>query len=137
MQAVRMKHGLKIMMDIAGEGNKYMQVRGMARSTGAAVHRLPAWRPSAGTRVGPPASLRCAPGRALQDCKPWDLSKTEPARCATVINVMVHLVRLLANIAEPFMPGFTDKVSCLAEGWAGRCSGVRCASHAQRAERCP
>lgn len=48
----------------------------------------------------------------MQDCKPWEVKASEPARCAAVIGVAVALVRLLSALAEPFMPGFTDKVSC-------------------------
>jgi methionyl-tRNA synthetase len=69
MTAVKIKVGLKLVMDISFEGNKYMQ-----------------------------------------DSKPWEMIKTDPAKCSTAIVLIASLIRLLANIAEPFMPGFTDKV---------------------------
>jgi methionine--tRNA ligase beta chain len=36
--------------------------------------------------------------------------KTDPARAGTIYVVALNLARLLAAIAEPFMPGFSDKV---------------------------
>lgn len=47
----------------------------------------------------------------LQDTAPWELKKTNPERCATVISLASSLIRLIATIMEPFMPGFTDKVA--------------------------
>ena len=70
MGAVHLKAGLRLVMEMSAEGNRYMQ-----------------------------------------DTKPWDLLKAGAAdRCATVITLVASLIRLLANVAEPFMPGFTDKV---------------------------
>ena len=57
------------------------------------------------------AMLISAAGNAyMQDTKPWELAKSAPARCATIVNTIVSLVRLLSAVLEPFMPGFTDKV---------------------------
>jgi methionyl-tRNA synthetase len=70
MTAVHLKAGLKLVMELSSEGNKFMQ-----------------------------------------DTKPWDLMKGgAQERCATVITLVASLVRILAAVAEPFMPGFTDKV---------------------------
>lgn len=70
MSAVHLKQGLRIVMEMSAEGNRYMQ-----------------------------------------DTKPWDILKSGATeRCATVITLVVSLIRVLANVAEPFIPGFTDKV---------------------------
>ncbi len=70
MTGVHLKTGLKLVMEISAEGNKYMQ-----------------------------------------DTKPWDLMKGgAPERGATVITLVASLIRLLATISEPFMPGFAEKV---------------------------
>jgi hypothetical protein len=50
----------------------------------------------------------------MQDTKPWELKQSAPDRAATIVNTMASLVRLLAAVLEPFMPGFTDKVRELA-----------------------
>jgi len=36
---------------------------------------------------------------------PWALRKTEPARMATVLNVLVEVIRCVATVLQPFMPG--------------------------------
>jgi len=46
----------------------------------------------------------------MQDAAPWALKATDPDRCATVITIVVAAIRLIGALAEPFMPGFTDKV---------------------------
>jgi hypothetical protein len=48
--------------------------------------------------------------RYMQETKPWELKASDPARCASVLHTIARIVRLLAAVAEPFMPGFTDKV---------------------------
>lgn len=47
----------------------------------------------------------------IQDTQPWVLKDSDPERCKTVVANSIALVRLLAAVAEPFMPGFTDKVA--------------------------
>jgi len=47
----------------------------------------------------------------MQDTKPWELAKSDPPRCATIVNTIASLVRTLATLMEPFMPGFTEKVA--------------------------
>lgn len=46
----------------------------------------------------------------LQDREPWALLKTNKPLSESVVHVAVELVRLLAAIVEPFMPGFSDKI---------------------------
>lgn len=46
----------------------------------------------------------------LQDREPWALLKTNKLLSESVVHVAVELVRLLAAIVEPFMPGFSDKI---------------------------
>jgi len=46
----------------------------------------------------------------MQEQKPWELAKADPPRCATVINTIASLIRVVAAVMEPFMPGFADKV---------------------------
>lgn len=46
----------------------------------------------------------------MQDCKPWELKTSAPGRCALVINTIASLIRIVAAVLEPFMPGFADKV---------------------------
>ena len=62
----------------------------------------------------------------VQDTKPWDLKNTAPEQCSTVMNLMAHFVRLLANTAEPFMPGFTDKVLHILDLPHGRIPDAFC-----------
>lgn len=50
----------------------------------------------------------------LQAAAPWDALKSgDVPRAETVISVASNAVRLIATIAEPFIPGFTDKVCYL------------------------
>lgn len=51
----------------------------------------------------------------LQDSAPWDLKASDPARCATVVSLAMASVRLVSIVAEPFMPGFTDKVCTILD----------------------
>lgn len=47
------------------------------------------------------------------DCsenKPWELIKTDPARCGTVIAVALNLARLIGTVLEPYMPAFQEKL---------------------------
>ena len=69
LSGLKLRSGLKVVMDVSAVGNKYMQ-----------------------------------------DEKPWELAKSDPARAGVVVTGCVALVALLAALAEPFMPGFTDKV---------------------------
>jgi methionyl-tRNA synthetase len=46
----------------------------------------------------------------MQGSKPWELLKSNPARCHTVIHVITQLVFLLTVVFEPFMPSFSRKV---------------------------
>lgn len=45
-----------------------------------------------------------------QDNKPWELFKTNKARCATVVFLTSNLVKTLAALIEPYMPTLTDKI---------------------------
>jgi len=46
----------------------------------------------------------------VQDSAPWDRKTDDPPRCATAVTLGLSAVRLISTLAEPFMPGFTDKV---------------------------
>jgi methionyl-tRNA synthetase len=46
----------------------------------------------------------------LQANKPWELIKTDKARCGVVMNIAVQIVRLLTSLLEPYMPAFSRKV---------------------------
>jgi len=46
----------------------------------------------------------------IQDNKPWDLAKTDIARCGQVVRVGLCALRLLCAMLEPFMPSFSAKV---------------------------
>jgi methionyl-tRNA synthetase len=46
----------------------------------------------------------------IQDNKPWDLAKTNPVRCAQVVNTAINALRLLTAMLEPFIPSFSAKV---------------------------
>jgi methionyl-tRNA synthetase len=69
MTAVKIRSALRIVLELASEGNKYMQ-----------------------------------------DVKAWELKKTDLERCLDCLSVMISAIHVLAAIAEPFMPGFSDKV---------------------------
>jgi methionyl-tRNA synthetase len=53
----------------------------------------------------------------LQDMKPWEFVKTNIERSATVMNVAVNAIYLLAILLEPFMPSFTSKL-CMQINYA-------------------
>ena len=59
------------------------------------------------TRVPFPFLLSCR----RQHSEPWELLKTDPERCKTVITYAAQLAKLLVALMEPFMPGFADKVA--------------------------
>jgi len=46
----------------------------------------------------------------MQDAAPWAVAKTDKARCAQQMSFIINLVRIVADIAEPYMPGFSRKV---------------------------
>jgi len=46
----------------------------------------------------------------MQQNKPWELLKTDPARCSTVLYILVNLIHQLAILAEPYMPSLTAKL---------------------------
>jgi len=46
----------------------------------------------------------------MQDAAPWVVVKTDRTRCAHQLCFIVNLVKIVADIAEPYMPGFTRKV---------------------------
>jgi methionyl-tRNA synthetase len=46
----------------------------------------------------------------LQDSKPWDVIKSSEGQAHAIVAHAVALVYVLAAAAEPFMPGFSDKV---------------------------
>jgi methionyl-tRNA synthetase len=46
----------------------------------------------------------------IQDNKPWELSKTNPERCAQVMNTALNALVFLCVILEPFIPSFSAKV---------------------------
>jgi methionyl-tRNA synthetase len=52
----------------------------------------------------------------LQDNKPWVVLKTDRARCETIVNLCIQLVRLVAAIAKPFMPALSVKI-CRQLNW--------------------
>jgi methionyl-tRNA synthetase len=42
--------------------------------------------------------------------KPWVLAKTDPAHCGTVVATSLSLVRLIAILAEPYIPAASAKI---------------------------
>ena len=46
----------------------------------------------------------------LQEQKPWELAKKDPARCAQVVHTGLNVLYFLCVILEPFMPSFSAKV---------------------------
>jgi len=46
----------------------------------------------------------------LQSTAYWNLFKTDKRKCDHVVYLSVNLVRLLALLAEPFIPGFSGKL---------------------------
>jgi len=46
----------------------------------------------------------------LQENKPWDLLKTNPERCGTVVAVALNLTKSLAALLEPYMPPTSAKI---------------------------
>ncbi len=47
----------------------------------------------------------------LQHSEPWELLKTDPERCKTVITHAAQLAKLLISLMDPFIPGFSEKVA--------------------------
>jgi len=47
----------------------------------------------------------------MQDSKPWELFKTDRARCDTVLFLSVNLISTLAVLLEPYMPTLSEKVN--------------------------
>ncbi len=70
---------------------------------------------------------------------PWALAKTDPARQGTVLYVTAEVLRQIAILAQPFMPGSAGKAA-RSSGGAGRRADVRVsrrqASHRARARNC-
>jgi len=46
----------------------------------------------------------------FQDSEPWVLSKSNPERCAQVLNVAANALFLITKMLEPFIPSFSAKV---------------------------
>ncbi len=46
----------------------------------------------------------------IQENKPWDLVKSQPARCGTVVAVALNLVKVLASLLSPYLPPTSDKI---------------------------
>ena len=46
-----------------------------------------------------------AANRYVDEQKPWSLKKSDPARMNTVLYVLAEVIRHLATLAQPFMPG--------------------------------
>ena len=46
----------------------------------------------------------------FQENKPWELAKTDKARCSQVVNTALNALFLLCVMLEPFMPSFSAKV---------------------------
>lgn len=47
----------------------------------------------------------------LQECEPWKVFKTDPARVETVMNVCAQICASIAVATEPFMPFAADKLA--------------------------
>jgi len=60
--------------------------------------------------------------RYFQDNKPWELVKNNPGRAAAVLNILIHQVRDLAIMIEPFLPatskGIFEQLNLPAQNWA-------------------
>ncbi|MDX1610868.1 MAG: methionine--tRNA ligase, partial [Candidatus Thermoplasmatota archaeon] len=69
LEAARFKHPLRDIMELAREGNKY-----------------------------------------VNDQAPWQLSKDDPARCATVLHTCLRLARGLALLTAPYMPHAAERL---------------------------
>jgi methionyl-tRNA synthetase len=46
----------------------------------------------------------------FNDSEPWKTAKSDPARCATTINVSLQLARSLAVLMSPVIPGSCEKI---------------------------
>lgn len=49
----------------------------------------------------------------LQDCEPWKIFATDPARVATVLNVCAQICASIAIAIEPFMPFSSEKLAAM------------------------
>jgi len=56
-------------------------------------------------------SLSKLANQFMQDSKPWELFKTDRARCDTVLFLSVNLISTLAVLLEPYMPSLTEKIN--------------------------
>jgi len=46
----------------------------------------------------------------FQTQKPWELAKTNKARCEQVLHTSVNMLYLLCALLEPYLPSFSAKV---------------------------
>lgn len=63
-------------------------------------------------------SKRC--NQYMQENKPWELFKTDKARCDTVMYVCVNVISLLSVLIEPYMPTITEKINAQINQKLGR-----------------
>ena len=89
MEEVKLKAGLRLVMELSAAGNAYVQ------------HQQP-WA----LAKPPPAETS-----ASVPVRPDLVGAARADRLATVMALAVSLVRTVAACAEPFMPGFADKVA--------------------------
>lgn len=55
-------------------------------------------------------NLARAANKYFNDSEPWKTAMSDPARCATSINISLQLVRSLAILMHPVIPGSADKI---------------------------
>ena len=55
-------------------------------------------------------NLARAANKYFNDSEPWKTLKANPEACATTLNICLHVVRSLAILAEPVVPGIAQKI---------------------------
>ncbi len=55
-------------------------------------------------------NLARAANKYFNDSEPWKTAKSDPARCATTINISLQLARALAILMSPVIPGSCEKI---------------------------
>ena len=58
-------------------------------------------------------SLSRAGNKYLAETEPWKLTKTDPARVPTILNLAVQLVATLAVVLKPFMPQTSTRLNAM------------------------
>jgi len=59
--------------------------------------------------------LARAGNKYLADTEPWKLSKTDPSRVATILNIALQISAALAVVAEPFLPKTSSRLKTMLQ----------------------